>query len=127
MAVAIAVEEGGAAGEARVANAGGPRHVGEGPVAIVPVEDAAAKAGDEQIHVAVIVEVADRAADAVDLLAGARAVHARPVRDVLEPAPTVAAVPVETVAKRGLPLVARERGSLHQIDIQPPIAVVVEQ
>ena len=57
-------------------DAGRGRHVGEGAVAVVLVEEVGAEAGDVEVEIAVVVVVADGDAGLVGGLAGAAPVYA---------------------------------------------------
>ena len=123
--VPVVIEECGAGGEAGVADAGGAGHVGEGAIAVVMVENAAAEAGDEQVLVAIGVVIANGAADRVELLSAAGAVDAGLVGHVLEA--MAAEVAEEAVAQRRPAMVTRQRRSLYQVGVQPAVTIRVEQ
>ena len=118
--VPVAVEERAAGAPAPGAHARRLRHVGEGPVPVVPEEEVRAEVRDVEIEEPVAVEVAG-----ADAVAPGRRIHTRRARDVLElPVPEVV---VEGVAV-GDPLspVVELEGA-HGIDVEPPVVVVVEE
>ncbi len=119
-AVVVVVEEDGARGVADVVHARLLRDVLEVPVPVVLEEDvAAADRRDEQVHVAVVVDVREGGRDADPI--GQR--HARFLRDVPEPA--VAEVLPELVAADLVDEVdVREAVPIH-VGRRDPVAVVV--
>ena len=74
-AVIVVIEPSAGDGEVAAGDARGLRHVLESPITAIAIELAGARAGDEQIDVAVVVEVARRRPDRV-----ARARTGRPPR-----------------------------------------------
>ena len=123
VAVAVEVgERGGGRPVAVAAEAGGVRGVLEGAVAAVAVKGVGPPAGDEQVGVAVVVDVAD--GDAVAISAGEGG-DPGGFGGVLEGA--VAAIVEEAVAVGGPARAGRERASLGGVDVEPAVAVVVEQ
>ena len=79
-------------------------------------------AGDEQVGVAVIVDVAD--SDAVAVATWQRG-DSRSLADVLECA--IALVPEKAIAGVWCVSAGGERAPLHHVDVEPAVAVVVEQ
>jgi hypothetical protein len=95
-------------------------HIGECGVAVVAVEDAPAVRRDEEIREAVIVIVADR--DAHPERAAADACFLGHVGER-----AVAVVSVQRVAQRLRRRVEVARAAVHQIDVQPPVVVEIEE
>ncbi len=118
IAVAVVVEKARAGAPLRGAarDPGGGRHVGEGAVAVVLVEDVGTEARDEEIEVAVPVVVADGDAGLVGALAGAAPVHAR-LRGHIRERP-VLVVAVEDVGGA--------RRAVHEVEILEAVVVVVD-
>ena len=123
--VAVVVEVGEGGGGRPVAVAAQPGGVGrvlEGPVAPVAEQGVRPPSGDEQVGVAVVVEVADRHAVAIPAGQGGQA---RGAGDVAEMAvPEVAEQPVLVGEPRRR---WREDAPLDRVDVEPAVAVEVEQ
>ena len=123
--VAVVVEVGPCRRCRPVAIAAKPAHGGhvlEAAVSEVVIEGVGPPAGDEEVGPAVVVEVAD--GDAVAIAAGQRGQAGRD-GDVLEP--PVAAVAEEAVAERKTGRAEGETAPLNGVDVEPAIAVEIEQ
>ena len=118
--VAVGVEERAARAPARSRDAGRGRHVLEGAVALVAEEEVRAPVGHVEVEPTVAVEVAR-----ADAVAPGGGVDAGLLRDVLELEP--APVAVEGVPVRHALAALRELGRGHQVDVEEPVAVVVEE
>ena len=122
-AVLVVVEEGRPHGPQRAVlgiarrEAGLRRHVLERPVPAVAVEDVRPQAGHEEVGVPVVVVVGGG-----DAVLVALAGDPGSLRHVLER--EVAAVPEEPVVELRVRLVeARHRGAVHDVDVEPAVAV----
>ena len=123
VAVAVRIEERRARGPAGIGRAAGARRLPERAVSPVPEEPLLPEVGDQQVGVAVAVEVArDRTHAVVEA-----------VRRIQEPGflgavpeGAVPPVPEETVPDRRAARVARERMPVHEEEVGPAVAVVVE-
>ena len=130
VAVIVQVRESRRAGiVARAGQPGAFRRVFESAVAPVAIERVRPKPGDEQVGAAVVVVIAGRDAQPVALSPGERG-DPRGFGDILES--PVAAVVEKTVARNrgGLVPVAgllQDRPALHAVDVEPAVAVEVEQ
>ena len=123
--VAVVVEVGEGRRRRPVAVAGQTRSlrdVLESPVPAIAIQGIGSPPGHEEVGVAVVVVVADRHAVAVAL---GHAADPRGVRHVFERA--VAAVAEQAVAPGWLSRIGGESAPLHEIDIEPAVAVVVDQ
>ncbi len=120
IAVGVGVEERAARAPAGGRHAGRRSHVLEGAVALVAKEEVGAPVRDVEVERAVAVVVAR-----ADAVAPCGRVEARLLRDILELQP--AQVPVEDVAVRHALAALRELRGRHEIDVEPPVAVVVEE
>ena len=123
VAVVIEVREGGrsrpGAGASQAPSFG---DVLEGAVALVAVEGVSIPSGDEQVGVAVVVDVAD--GDPVPI-AGRQGLESGEPRGVLEGA--VALVAEEAVAPGGPAGVRRKGPTLDHVNVEPAVAIVVEE
>src|SRR5206468_3720688 len=121
IAIAVGVEEGGAGVPARSFDAEAPGDVFEGPVAAIPIQDVGAEVGDEEVRPAVGVVIGDGDARPPLTLAA----DPRAVGRVLEPAVG------ETAVQRVPPALddarAVETPAVHDVEIEPAVAVVVEE
>ena len=120
VAVGVGVEERAAGAPAAGGDAGLRRDVLEGAVAPVAEQDVGAPVGDVEIEAAVAVGVAG-----ADALAPGREIDAGLRRHVLE-APA-AEIAVERVAVRDALARRRQLGAGDDVDVEPAVAVVVEQ
>ncbi len=120
IAVGVGVEERAARAPAGGRDTGRRRHVLEGAVALVAKEEVGAPVRDVEVERAVAVVVAR-----ADAVAPCGRVEPRLLRDVLELQP--AEVPVEDVAVRHALAALRELRGRHEVDVEPPVAVVVEE
>jgi len=119
--VPVVVAEGAAGRPSLHGHARGGGDVGEGPVAVVAIQPAAAEVGDEQVFPAVAVEVAR-----ADALSPAPIVHARGGRHVGERA--VVVVVEERRRRRLVPSrQCGQRGAVHEVHVEPSVVVVVHQ
>ena len=123
VAVVVQVGEGGRGGPVAIAaEAGAIGDILEGPVASVAVKGVRSPAGDEEVGTAVVVEVADGHAMAVTSLHPG---DAGPFGGVFKCA--VAAVAEQPVAGRRSAGIGRESTALDDVDVEPAVAVVVQQ
>ena len=123
VAVVVEVGKGGRGRPVAIAPQAGPiGDVLERPVAAVAIERVGSPAGDEEVGMAVVVDVADGHAVPVASLHPA---DAGSVARIVKRA--VALVPKQSIARVGPVGPGREDASLDDVDIEPAIAVVVEQ
>ena len=120
VAVGVRVEERAAGAPAAGGDAGPRRDLGERPVALVAVQEVRPPVRDVEIQPSVVVEVAGARA-----AAPGGGVHAGLARHVLEP--EAAEVAIEDVAVGDSLAGLRQLGGGHEVDVEPAVAVVVEQ
>ena len=94
--------------------------VGEGAVSVVPVEDVGPEVVHVEVGVAVVIVIAHGDAEPVSRIADARL--RRHVGEL--PVPFV---PIERVARHRVGLRSPQWCPVEEVDVDPPVAVVVEQ
>jgi hypothetical protein len=118
-AVAVVVAKRAAGGPAVHGNTGLHRDIGESPVAQIPEEPVGTEVGDVEIGCAVVVDIAD-----TDALTPSFVADPCGRRDVTERAIAVVA---KERSCRHTTRIRLERAAIDQVDVEPAIAVEVEQ
>ena len=96
------------------------RHIAEGPIAIVVVQDGLSEADDVEVGKPIVIVVTNR--DPHPENAGRR--HACLGGDVCKR--PIAVVAIQRSAQRTLRLIHLSRRAIHQVEIQPPIVIEVD-